>query len=178
MTAILVVDHDIEFAELIRDWLRDRKYVAEAVQSAKDAVAHMDRNPVDIVVAHVHLRHVSGLELVSRLRDRQSEVLGIVVTSQGSLEPPLRARPGDVPILTTRFLHDIAQRSGRSVPTLSDDASRKLDEIERRYIRQVLAATRNNKTDAARILGIDRRSLYRRVHDRDPGAGGEPAAAD
>jgi len=40
-----------------------------------------------------------------------------------------------------------------------------LDEIERRYIRQVLVATSNNKTDAARILGIDRRSLYRRLHD-------------
>jgi two-component system response regulator HydG len=44
-----------------------------------------------------------------------------------------------------------------------------LDEIERRYIRQVLAATSNNKTDAARILGIDRRSLYRRLHDVDTG---------
>jgi two-component system, NtrC family, response regulator AtoC len=40
-----------------------------------------------------------------------------------------------------------------------------LDEIERRYVRQVLEATNNNKTDAARILGIDRRSLYRRLHD-------------
>jgi two-component system response regulator HydG len=42
-----------------------------------------------------------------------------------------------------------------------------LDELERRYIRQVLVATRDNKTDAARILGIDRRSLYRRLHDGD-----------
>jgi len=42
-----------------------------------------------------------------------------------------------------------------------------LDEIERRYIRQVLLATRNNKTSAARILGIDRRSLYRRLHEPD-----------
>jgi transcriptional regulator with PAS, ATPase and Fis domain len=45
-----------------------------------------------------------------------------------------------------------------------------LDEIERRYVRQVLAATGNNKTDAARILGIDRRSLYRRLHDVPPAA--------
>jgi two-component system response regulator HydG len=46
-----------------------------------------------------------------------------------------------------------------------------LDEIERRYVRQVLVATKNNKTDAARILGIDRRSLYRRLHDGEPTAG-------
>jgi two-component system response regulator HydG len=45
-----------------------------------------------------------------------------------------------------------------------------LEEIERRYVRQVLIATNNNKTDAARILGIDRRSLYRRLHDGEPAA--------
>ena len=52
--------------------------------------AYLERNPVDIVVAHVHLE-VSGLELVSRLRDRQSETLGIVVTSHGSMETAISA---------------------------------------------------------------------------------------
>ncbi len=38
-----------------------------------------------------------------------------------------------------------------------------LDELERRYVRQVLTASKGNKTHAARVLGIDRRSLYRRL---------------
>ncbi len=38
-----------------------------------------------------------------------------------------------------------------------------LDEMERRYVRQVLASLNGNKTHAARVLGIDRRSLYRRL---------------
>ncbi len=38
-----------------------------------------------------------------------------------------------------------------------------LDEMERRYIRHVLELLRGNKTRAARTLGIDRRSLYRRL---------------
>jgi two-component system, NtrC family, response regulator HydG len=38
-----------------------------------------------------------------------------------------------------------------------------IDEMERRYVRAVLAAVQGNKTHAARILGIDRRSLYRRL---------------
>lgn len=38
-----------------------------------------------------------------------------------------------------------------------------LGEMERRYVRQVLTAVSGNKTHAARILGIDRRSLYRRL---------------
>ena len=40
-----------------------------------------------------------------------------------------------------------------------------LDQMERRYVRQVLAAVGGNKTHAARVLGIDRRSLYRRLEE-------------
>jgi hypothetical protein len=54
-----------------------------------------------------------------------------------------------------------------------------LDEMERRYVRQVLNAVGGNKTHAARILGIDRRSLYRRLeeprHDAKPSDSGSGA---
>jgi two-component system response regulator HydG len=46
-----------------------------------------------------------------------------------------------------------------------------LDEMERRYVRQVVAATGGNKSHAARILGIDRRSLYRRLKEGQGEAG-------
>jgi len=42
-----------------------------------------------------------------------------------------------------------------------------LDEMERRYVRRVLAACRGNKSQAAKVLGIDRRSLYRRLDGDD-----------
>jgi two-component system response regulator HydG len=45
-----------------------------------------------------------------------------------------------------------------------------IDEMTRRYVRQVLVATSGNKTHAARVLGIDRRSLYRRLAEHDPTA--------
>ncbi len=43
-----------------------------------------------------------------------------------------------------------------------------LEEMERRYVRQVLQSMRGNKTHAARALGIDRRSLYRRLETPSP----------
>jgi two-component system response regulator AtoC len=43
-----------------------------------------------------------------------------------------------------------------------------LDEMERRYVRQVLTSVKGNKTHAARVLGIDRRSLYRRLEAPEP----------
>ena len=42
-----------------------------------------------------------------------------------------------------------------------------IEELERRYVRTVLAACSGNKTHAAKILGIDRRSLYRRLEEND-----------
>ncbi|MBN2715285.1 MAG: sigma-54-dependent Fis family transcriptional regulator [Deltaproteobacteria bacterium] len=38
-----------------------------------------------------------------------------------------------------------------------------LDEVERRYIQRVLEVTDNNKALAARILGLDRKTLYRKL---------------
>jgi DNA-binding protein Fis len=36
-----------------------------------------------------------------------------------------------------------------------------LDEVEKRHLALVLKETRGNKVKAAKILGIDRRTLYR-----------------
>jgi two-component system response regulator HydG len=38
-----------------------------------------------------------------------------------------------------------------------------LEELEQRYIRKVLRAVSDNKSQAAKILGLDRRTLYRRL---------------
>ena len=38
-----------------------------------------------------------------------------------------------------------------------------LEEVERRYIEHVLRAVDQNRTQAARILGLDRKTLYRKL---------------
>ena len=40
---------------------------------------------------------------------------------------------------------------------------RSLAEVEAEYLQETLAATRGNKTAAARILGISRKNLYERL---------------
>jgi two-component system response regulator AtoC len=58
----------------------------------------------------------------------------------------------------------------------SDDPSAllPLDEVERRYIERVLEATNGNKTLAARTLGVDRTTLYRKLERY--GLGSEPSS--
>jgi DNA-binding NtrC family response regulator len=48
-----------------------------------------------------------------------------------------------------------------------------LAELEQHYIRAVLRQTGGNKAEAARILGVDRRTLYRKVADLDADAADE-----
>ena len=45
-----------------------------------------------------------------------------------------------------------------------------LAELEADYIREVLAASRGNKSEAARVLGISRKNLYERLARQDAGA--------
>jgi two-component system response regulator HydG len=52
-----------------------------------------------------------------------------------------------------------------------------LEEVERRYVLRVLDASGGNKTIAARVLGLDRKTLHRKLERWGQGSqGGEPAA--
>ena len=47
-----------------------------------------------------------------------------------------------------------------------------LNEVERRYILHVLATVGGNKTLAARLLGLDRKTLYRKLQQYGEQEGG------
>jgi two-component system response regulator HydG len=67
--------------------------------------------------------------------------------------------------LTRRTSPITCEKSARLIRGGSPAASEELlplEEVERPYIRRVMAATKGNKTLAAQILGVDRRTLYRR----------------
>jgi DNA-binding NtrC family response regulator len=48
-----------------------------------------------------------------------------------------------------------------------------MDELERRYIAHVLSSVNGNKTAAANILGMDRKTLYRKLDRYGLSANGE-----
>ncbi len=52
--------------------------------------------------------------------------------------------------------------AGAGTPVSVSEELVSLEEVERRYIRRVMDATGGNKTLAAQILGVDRRTLYRK----------------
>jgi DNA-binding NtrC family response regulator len=66
-------------------------------------------------------------------------------------------------------IEDLPERVARStvtraLPETCDPAAiLPMDEVERRHISQVLVALNGNKASAARLLGMDRRTLYRKL---------------
>lgn len=54
----------------------------------------------------------------------------------------------------------------RTNPIAADQPWLSLEQMEERYIREVLDATQGNVSRAAEILGIDRRTLYRRIENK------------
>jgi DNA-binding NtrC family response regulator len=66
---------------------------------------------------------------------------------------------------------EIAVRSTRPRPEEPErDAMAPLEEIERRHILRVLDAVKGNRTVAARMLGVDRKTLYRKLGRYGAGA--------
>jgi transcriptional regulator of acetoin/glycerol metabolism len=87
-------------------------------------------------------------------------------------------------VLTTNTVivsHDLPEAVRRSAEAADDGLPALpligLEELERRYLARVLHATGGNRSEAARILGVDRRTLYRMAkrygfdlgtYDREP----------
>src|SRR5208337_2205957 len=71
-----------------------------------------------------------------------------------------------------------AKVAGIEVGELSTDEalSRRmtLDQLEHEYIHTVLASVAGNKSEAATILGIDRKTLYRKLEDNEPSVAVDP----
>jgi DNA-binding NtrC family response regulator len=85
--------------------------------------------------------------------------------------------PGNVRELQNLIYHLIIMTEGKTIDitdippamrfTLQSNSAlnKTLKEVEREYIQNVLASVKNNKTEAATILGIDRKTLREKIKD-------------
>jgi len=87
---------------------------------------------------------------------------GNVRELENVLQAAIALAPGEVITKDDLRLHTI----GADVPTT--DVTMSLEELERLHIDRVLNAVNGNRTAAARVLGIDRSTLYRKTHQNAP----------
>nr|MBI3613042.1 sigma-54-dependent Fis family transcriptional regulator [Nitrospirota bacterium] len=89
------------------------------------------------------------------VRELENVIERVVSLSRGPL-----VLPSDLPDVVRQARGDaVAGLGGRA--TGASGALLTLEEMEKRYLQQVLQETGGNKVQAAKILGIDRRTLYR-----------------
>ena len=88
---ILIVDDSPAMRKIARRTLRQAGYESAEVMEADgagDALAVLDRGPVDLIVSDLHMPGMDGLELVSRVRRRADgrEVPIVIVTTEAGEE--------------------------------------------------------------------------------------------
>ena len=89
--SILVVDDDVDTAQLLRDGLRRRGLSVNSVHSASACLARLETDTVDVVVTDIYMTDMTGLELCEQIRQRYADVLSIVITGQSTLDNAIGA---------------------------------------------------------------------------------------
>ena len=77
---LLVVDDDVDSAELLRVLLRKRGYEVTACHNATEALDRLRQEDFDVVVADIQMEGISGIELCARIREMHPDVLTILIT--------------------------------------------------------------------------------------------------
>ena len=180
---VLVVDDDKAFCQAMAGALRRRGLAVVVAHNYDDALAEAEAWSPDRAVVDLRMPGRSGLELVAALR-RSDPHMGIVVlTGYGSIATAIEA----IKLGATYYLtkpaeaDDILAAFTRTAPVMlempSPQSAKPLDELEWEHLQAVLTDCRGNISEAARRLGMHRRSLQRKLARGRPSHEGGPAPA-
>lgn len=168
--SILVVDDDDVFRERLARALRDRGLEVIEARDHAGAVAAANAQALTYALVDLRLPSGSGLEIVRAVKGRRPDAVVVVLTGYGSIATALEAvrlgathyltKPASVEDILAGFARGLAVGEEESVA--SHDVP-SLDRVEWEHINRVLADCDGNISEAARRLGIHRRSLQRKL---------------
>jgi DNA-binding NtrC family response regulator len=127
--------------------LRDRRedILLLAQRFLQNACSRANRQ---VEIAPPALQALTQYDWPGNVRELENMIERLVVFSRGST-----VDLADLPPSLQRPQQDLQASLFEDLPSL--------DELERRYLKHVLGAVGGNRTRAAEVLGIDRRTLYR-----------------
>lgn len=172
MIRLLIVDDDAAFRERLAAAFRRRNCDVTSAGSADEAGAAIRSGPFDRAILDLKLGGgQSGLDVLRELRQASPEARVVVLTGYGSIATAIDAmRIGAADYLAKPADADQieAALSGRRAATLPEIPTPSLDRVEWEHLQRVLAECGGNITKAAKALGIERRSLQRRLQKLPP----------
>lgn len=173
--AILLVDDDAVFRERLARALTARGCRVLTAGDPRGAAELWSASTFDGAVLDLRLVESSGLKLIPELKARHPQARIVVLTGFGSIGTAMEAgRLGAAEYLTKPVDVDrlFAALRGEPSPAVADPSGRAgvptLESVEWEHIQRVLADCGGNVSRAARLLGIDRRSLQRKLAKYPP----------
>ncbi len=181
-TSILLVDDTLVLRERMSLAMEQRGFRVETAGNFDEAVDVFRRRPTDLAVLDLRMPGRSGLELLRKLLQIAPETRVIILSGFGSIPASIDAvRAGAVNFLSKPAdADDILSAFMRGdEPSVPDGAiafpAPSLARNEWEHIHRVLSDCGGNISEAARRLGIHRRSLQRKLRKRAPE---DPAVPD
>ncbi|HLP31466.1 MAG TPA: response regulator [Geothrix sp.] len=171
--SLLLVDDDVIYRERLGKALAARGYDVRTAANAAEAMALAEADSPELAVLDLRMPGESGLELLRRLRALDPTTRVLMLTGYGSIATALEAvrlgavhyltKPADVDDILAAFHPDGAfEESAAELETPS------LARVEWEHIQRVLGDCEGNLSEAARRLGMHRRSLQRKAARKRP----------
>jgi two-component system response regulator RegA len=167
---LLVVDDDDVFRERLARALAERGFEVTSAAGAEQALALAAEAP-EYAVLDLRMPGGSGLELLRALRLKDPATKVVMLTGYGSIPTAIEAtREGAVGYLTKPADADDVVKAlfGQRSAAEALEETPTLARAEWEYIHRVLADCADNVSEAARRLGIHRRSLQRKLQKYPP----------
>ena len=172
---MLLVDDDATLRERLATALRARGFEVRTAADHAQGLALARAESPEFAVVDLRMPGPSGLELIRDLKAIDPETRIVVLTGYGSIATTIDAmrlgavhylqKPADVDEILAAF------QRGQSPPlqaAATDFEVPSLDRVRWEHISRVLADCAGNVSEAARKLGIHRRSLQRILQKYPP----------
>lgn len=165
----LLVEDDQVYARVLQRSLERRGLHLRIATDVASALAAARLQRPDFVLLDLKLGNESGLDLIAPLRALGGDIRIILVTGYASVATAVEAikRGADQYLakpVTARAL--LAVLAGEAMPIEPAPTMTPLARLEWEHIQQALRDTQGNIAAAARLLGMHRRSLQRKLAKR------------
>jgi two-component system response regulator RegA len=173
----LLVDDDTLYLQTLQRSLQKRGLAASIATNVADALQVAKAQPLDFALIDLRLGPESGLELIDPLRRGQPQIRIVLLTGYASVATAVEAikRGADNYLLKPTTVDLILRAALPTDAPLPEPqvTMTPLSRLEWEHIHQALAETNGNVSAAARLLGMHRRSLQRKLAKR-PGPERKP----
>lgn len=166
----LLVDDDPLYLETLQRSLARRGVGVAIATNLQEALAAADADTPDFALIDLKLGRESGLDLIQPIRARCPQIVILLVTGYASIATAVEAikRGADNYLLKPATVDAILRvlMDDRAPAVQPENTMTPLNRLEWEHIQQALSETNGNVSAAARLLGMHRRSLQRKLAKR------------